>query len=53
MLYIIKIIIHVIIKGLLKSYNVVQKQSTTVTKVDVAHTYRAFINILDFKFQCG
>ena len=34
-------IIHVTVKGVLKSYTVVQKQSTSVTKVGMTHAYLA------------
>ena len=53
MLYKPLFIIHVTVKKLLKSYIVVQKQSTSVTKVGTAHAYQAYIiNTLGFKFQC-
>ena len=45
------IIIHVE-KGLPKSYTVVQKQSSTITKMGVAHEYQSFIKTLGVKFQC-
>ena len=50
MLYKPLVIIHVV-KGLLKSYTVVRKQSTfVVTKVVMAHAYQCFIKTLGFKF---
>ena len=45
-------IVHVKVKGFFKSYTVVQKQSTSVTKVGMAHAYQAFIKTPGFKFQC-
>ena len=45
-------IFHVTVKGLLRIYTVVQKQSTSVAKVGVTHAYQAFIKVLGFKFQC-
>ena len=42
-------IIHVA-KALHKSYTVVQKQSTSVTKVGMAHAHRSFIKMLDSSF---
>ena len=41
-----------VVKGILKSYTVVWKWSTSVTKVDVAHTYLSSIKTQSFKFQC-
>ena len=45
MLYKPLFIVHVL-KGLLKSYTVVQKWSTSVTKVGMAHAYWSFIKML-------
>ena len=45
-------IVNVTVKGLLKIYTVVLKQSTSVTKVAVAHACQAIINTIGFKFQC-
>ena len=39
-----------VVKGLLKSYTIVQKQSTSVTEVGMAHIYQSFIKNLA-KFQ--
>ena len=50
MLYKSLFIIHATVKALLISYNVVQKQSNSVTKLGVAHAQQAFRNILGFKF---
>ena len=46
MLYKPLFIIHVTVKGLFKSYNVVQKQRTSVSKVGMAHAHQAFMKIL-------
>ena len=46
MLYKPLFIVH---KHLVKSYSVIQKQHTSITKVSMAHTSQAFINMLGFK----
>ena len=43
MLYKPLFIVHVV-KDLLKSYTVVRKQSTSITKVGVAHAYESYNN---------
>ena len=49
MLYKPLFVVHVV-KGLLKSYAVVQKRSTSITKVGVAHAHQSFIKTLGLSF---